>query len=156
MSMYVSLGEIMLRLKTPGHERFFQSPGASEQANVPPHNRAKRTANIPYVQFRAFGLFVLPVECRIARASGVRRADLTGDRTALLPHDQRFSKAVARQAVSSVHARTGGFSARQQAFDRGAPFHVDLRPADHVMSCRMDRDQIRTGLDSEHIALTSR
>ena len=26
MSMYVSLGEIMLRLKTPGHERFFQSP----------------------------------------------------------------------------------------------------------------------------------
>ena len=26
MSIYVSLGEIMLRLKTPGHERFFQSP----------------------------------------------------------------------------------------------------------------------------------
>jgi 2-dehydro-3-deoxygluconokinase len=26
MSVYVSFGEIMLRLKTPGHERFFQSP----------------------------------------------------------------------------------------------------------------------------------
>jgi len=26
MSTYVSFGEIMLRLKTPGHERFFQSP----------------------------------------------------------------------------------------------------------------------------------
>ena len=27
MSDYLSFGEIMLRLKTPGHERFFQSPG---------------------------------------------------------------------------------------------------------------------------------
>jgi len=26
MSKFVSFGEIMLRLKTPGHERFFQSP----------------------------------------------------------------------------------------------------------------------------------
>lgn len=26
MSKFVSLGEIMLRLKTPMHERFFQSP----------------------------------------------------------------------------------------------------------------------------------
>ena len=26
MSQFVSLGEIMLRLKSPGHERFFQSP----------------------------------------------------------------------------------------------------------------------------------
>ena len=26
MSTYVSLGEIMLRLKTPGHERYFQTP----------------------------------------------------------------------------------------------------------------------------------
>ena len=26
MSKFLSFGEIMLRLKTPGHERFFQSP----------------------------------------------------------------------------------------------------------------------------------
>ena len=26
MSQFVTLGEIMLRLKSPGHERFFQSP----------------------------------------------------------------------------------------------------------------------------------
>ena len=26
MSKFVTFGEIMLRLKTPGHERFFQSP----------------------------------------------------------------------------------------------------------------------------------
>ena len=26
MSEFLSFGEIMLRLKTPGHERFFQSP----------------------------------------------------------------------------------------------------------------------------------
>ncbi|MCJ7815742.1 MAG: PfkB family carbohydrate kinase, partial [Xanthomonadales bacterium] len=27
MAEFVTFGEIMLRLKTPGHERFFQSPG---------------------------------------------------------------------------------------------------------------------------------
>ncbi|MEL7446488.1 MAG: PfkB family carbohydrate kinase, partial [Pseudomonadota bacterium] len=27
MSQFLSFGEIMLRLKTSGHERFFQSPG---------------------------------------------------------------------------------------------------------------------------------
>ena len=26
MAKFISFGEIMLRLKTPGHERFFQSP----------------------------------------------------------------------------------------------------------------------------------
>ena len=26
MNTYVTLGEIMLRLKTPGHDRFFQTP----------------------------------------------------------------------------------------------------------------------------------
>lgn len=32
MAQYLSFGEIMLRLKTPGHERFFQSPGPGLRA----------------------------------------------------------------------------------------------------------------------------
>jgi len=119
MSEYVSFGEIMLRLKAPGHERLFQSPGLEATFGGGEANVAVSLAN--YGLQSAF-VSVLPendiggAALRELRGFGVdtRYVRRAGNRVGIYfletGANQRASKVIYDRTASSIaEARVGDF-----------------------------------------------
>ena len=119
MTDYLTLGEIMLRLKTPGHERFFQSPSFEATFGGGEANVAVALANYG---FNAGFVSALPDNdigesaLRELRRFGVdtRHIQRSGDRVGIYyleaGANQRPSKVVYDRAGSSIcEAKPGDF-----------------------------------------------
>jgi 2-dehydro-3-deoxygluconokinase len=133
MGKYVTFGEIMLRLKSPGHERFFQSPSFEATFGGGESNVAVALANYG---FDAAFVTALP-DNDIAEAclrevrsfgvdvSGIRRS---GDRLGIYfleaGANQRPSKVVYDRAGSSIAECGPGAFDWPKIFDGAEWFHI--------------------------------
>ncbi|HJP40050.1 MAG TPA: sugar kinase [Gammaproteobacteria bacterium] len=133
MAEFVSFGEIMLRLKSPGHERFFQSPNLQATFGGGEANVAVALAN--------FGLdssFVtaLPADdigdaaIRELRGLGVATGEIvrSGHRTGIYfletGANQRPSKVIYDRSGSSMSEATCGDFDWEQIFSAAKWFHI--------------------------------
>jgi len=133
MGKYVTFGEIMLRLKSPGHERFFQSPSLEATFGGGESNVAVALANYG---FDARFVTALP-DNDIAEAcirevrsfgvdtSGIRRS---GDRIGIYfleaGANQRPSKVVYDRAHSAIAECGPGDFDWDEVFDGAKWFHI--------------------------------
>lgn len=133
MGRYVTFGEIMLRLKSPGHERFFQSPSLEATFGGGESNVAVALANYG---FDARFVTALP-DNDIAEAcirevrsfgvdtSGIRRS---GDRIGIYfleaGANQRPSKVVYDRAHSAIAECGPGDFDWDEVFDGAKWFHI--------------------------------
>ena len=133
MGKYVTFGEIMLRLKSPGHERFFQSPSLEATFGGGESNVAVALANYG---FDAKFVTALP-DNDIAEAcirevrsfgvdvSGIRRS---GDRIGIYfleaGANQRPSKVVYDRAHSAIAECGPGDFDWDEVFDGAKWFHI--------------------------------
>ena len=133
MSRFVSFGEIMLRLKAPGHERLFQSPSLEATFGGGEANVAVSLAN--YGLDSGF-ISVLPANdigeaaIRELRKFGVDTSDVrrSGTRVGVYfletGSNQRPSKVIYDRSNSAIsEARPGDFD-WSQVFDGASWFHI--------------------------------
>lgn len=133
MPEYLSFGEIMLRLKTPGHERFFQSPSLEATFGGGEANVAVALCN--YGLDAGF-VTVLPQNAigdaaiRELRSFGVDTAAIgrAGDRMGIYfleaGANQRPSKVVYDRAGSAIAAAAPGDFDWQRIMDGARWFHI--------------------------------
>lgn len=133
MSQFLSLGEIMLRLKSPGHERFFQSPSLEATFGGGESNVAVALAN--YGLDAGF-VTALPDNdiaeacIREVRGFGVdtRHIVRCGDRMGIYfletGANQRPSKVIYDRAASSIAEVDASAFDWEAIFDRAKWFHI--------------------------------
>ena len=133
MSDYVTFGEIMLRLKTPGHERFFQSPSLEATFGGGEANVAVALAN--YGLDAAF-VTALPANelgdaaIRELRSFGVNTAHVrrSGERMGIYfletGANQRPSKVVYDRAHTAIAEVSPRDFAWERIFDGARWFHI--------------------------------
>ena len=133
MSEYLSFGEIMLRLKTPGHERFFQSPAFEATFGGGEANVAVALANYG---LNAGFVSALPSNdigesaVRELRKFGVdtRHIKRSGERVGIYyletGANQRPSKVVYDRAGSSICMAKPGDIDWSEVFDGARWFHI--------------------------------
>lgn len=133
MSEFVSFGEVMLRLKTPGHERFFQSPGFEATFGGGEANVAVALAN--YGLDAAF-VSALPANdigeaaIRELRGFGVDTSHISrsGERVGIYfletGANQRPSKVIYDRANSSIATATPGEFDWNKIFDGAKWLHI--------------------------------
>lgn len=133
MSEYVTFGEIMLRLKTPGHERFFQSPSFEATFGGGEANVAVALAN--YGLDAAF-VTALPANdlgdaaIRELRSFGVNTSHVrrAGERVGIYfletGANQRPSKVVYDRAHSAIAAAGPGDFGWERIFAGARWFHI--------------------------------
>ena len=133
MSKFVTFGEIMLRLKTPGHERFFQSPTFEATFGGGEANVAVALAN-----YGLDAVFVTALpdndigECalREVRSFGVDTTKIrrSGDRVGIYyletGANQRASKVVYDRAASSICECGPGDFDWDEVFKDAKWFHI--------------------------------
>ena len=133
MAKYVTLGEIMLRLKTPGHERFFQTPFFEATFGGGEANVAVALANYG---FDARFVTALPANdigenaIRELRRFGVDTSQIhrSGDRVGIYfletGANQRPSKVVYDRAGSSICEAGPGDFDWDRVFEDAHWFHI--------------------------------
>lgn len=133
MSKFVTFGEIMLRLKTPGHERFFQSPVFEATFGGGEANVAVALANYG---FDARFVTALPdndigeAAIREVRSFGVDTSQIrrSGDRVGIYyletGANQRASKVVYDRAASSICECGPGDFDWDEVFEDAKWFHI--------------------------------
>ena len=133
MGKFVTFGEIMLRLKSPGHERFFQSPSLEATFGGGESNVAVALANYG---FDASFVTALPENdiaeacMREVRSFGVSVSDIrrSGDRVGIYylegGANQRPSKVVYDRAHSAISECGPGDFDWSSIFDGAEWFHI--------------------------------
>lgn len=153
MGKFVTFGEIMLRLKSPGHERFFQSPSLESTFGGGESNVAVALANYG---LDAEFVTALPKNdiaeacIREVRGFGVRTGNIArmGDRVGIYfleaGANQRPSKVIYDRAHSSITAATGDDFDWDAIFEGATWFHITgITPALCESAAQLSLDACR-------------